>query len=57
MFSAYVVVGEPPTAVAIEDRAPHDGVKVVAGHCRDRLDVAGVLRDQRDHRGQCQHNG
>jgi hypothetical protein len=44
MFSAYVVVGEPPTDDARAVVAPR--------HLRDRLHVPGVLGDQGDHRGQ-----
>ena len=56
MFSAYVVVGEPPTEVAMTVptpsatmRATHVRVEVGLGHLGDRLDVAGVLGDQGDH--------
>ena len=59
MFSAYVVVGEPPNGARERggeavgpDRPAHVGVEVVAGHLGNGLDVAGVLRDQRDHAGQ-----
>ena len=34
------------------DGPAHVGVEVVAGHLGDRLDVSGVLGDQRDHTGQ-----
>ena len=59
MFSAYVVVGEPPNALEMcgrdavgTDRTAHVGVEVLAGHLGDGLDVAGVLRDERDDAGQ-----
>jgi hypothetical protein len=52
-----VVVGEPPTELVItggdtvgRDGPTHHRVEVVAGHLGDRLDVAGVLGDERDHR-------
>ena len=61
MFSAYVVVGEPPTDVATtvrdavgEDRPAEHRVEVALGHRADRLHVAGVLRDEGDDRRQHQ---
>ena len=57
MFSAYVVVGEPPTAgrnhradAVGADCATHDRVEVGVGHLGHGFDVAGVLGDERDHR-------
>jgi hypothetical protein len=41
--------GERGGDAVTADGAPHVGVEVLAGHLGHRLDVAGVLGDQRDH--------
>ena len=63
MFSAYVVVGEPPTAVEITvadavggDGPTQHGVEVGLGHLADRLDVTDVLGHQGDHRREHQQD-